>query len=79
MSIIGYTHFIKFARAGEEEIKKYSPDEFTRVIGIEYLSCLKFQNDKIFQRITKHCMRASDKDYIHSKRKWFGSFVRGSN
>ncbi|MCI0611543.1 SET domain-containing protein-lysine N-methyltransferase, partial [bacterium] len=24
-------------------------------------------------RITKHCMRASDKDYIHSKRKWLGA------
>jgi hypothetical protein len=64
---------IKFVRRGEHEINEYSADEFSRSMGIQYLPCLKFQNDKILRRITKHCLRASDKDYIHSKRKWLGA------
>ncbi|MCI0443213.1 SET domain-containing protein-lysine N-methyltransferase [bacterium] len=66
-------HLIKFVRRGEHEINEFSADEFSRSMGIEYLPRLKFQNDKILLRITKHCMRASDKDYIHSKRKWLGA------
>lgn len=66
-------HLVKFANKDDRELKEYNPEEFGRMMGIEYLSRLKFQNDKIFQRITKHCLRASEKDYIHSKRKWLGA------
>jgi hypothetical protein len=64
---------IKFAKRGEQEPKQYSADEFSHLMGIEYLPRLKFQNDRIFQRITKHCVRASEKDLIHAKRKWLGA------
>jgi uncharacterized protein len=64
---------IKLAQKGEQESKEYSDDEFSRLMGIEYLHHLKFQNDKTFQRIVKHCSRAHKKDYIHSKRKWLGA------
>ncbi len=73
MSIIAHPHFIKFSRRGEHEIQEYRAAEFSRSTGIEYLQRLKFQNDAIFQRITKYCIRASDKDYIRSKRKWLGA------
>jgi hypothetical protein len=66
-------HLIKFAHKSDSKINECSADEFSRSMGIEYLTRLKFQNDKILRRITKHCMRASDKDYIHSKRKWLGA------
>jgi SET domain-containing protein len=66
-------HFIKFARKGDEEIKEYCIDEFSLAMGIEYLSHLKFQDEKTFRRITRQCERALQKDYIHSKRKWLGA------
>lgn len=66
-------HLLKFAPKNSGAIKEYSADEFSRLTGIEYLSHLKFQNEKIFRRIAKHCIRASEKDYIHSKRKWLGA------
>jgi uncharacterized protein len=42
-------------------------------MGIEYLPHLQFDSAKIFQRITKHCIRASKKNLIHAKRKWLGA------
>ena len=67
------SHFIKFARRGDPEIKIYSVKEFMAATGLVYLSELEFQDEEVLERIRMQCAHALAIGSIGKDSRWLGA------
>ncbi|MFT4551891.1 MAG: hypothetical protein ACI9S8_000512 [Chlamydiales bacterium] len=66
-------HIIKFAKRGESEIKKYSPEDFAEAAEHIYLPGLEFIDEKTFEIVKKQCAHAKEVGFVDEESLWLGA------